>query len=58
MDETRDNPGQAVSSALLRALRPAVPAVIGAAALIFLFAAVMPMSWIAGIGWNLHLARL
>ncbi|WP_428630796.1 hypothetical protein [Sphingopyxis sp.] len=58
MDETRDNPGKAISSALLRTLRPAMPAVIGAAALTFLFAAVMPMSWVAGIGWNLYLDRL
>ncbi len=39
-------------------LRPAVPAVIGAAALTFLFAAVMPMAWVAGISWNLYLDRL
>ncbi|MDR6834311.1 MULTISPECIES: hypothetical protein [unclassified Sphingopyxis] len=58
MDDSSDNPGQAASSALLRALRPAMPAVIGAAALTFLFAAVMPMSWVAGIGWNLYLDRL
>lgn len=58
MDDSSDNPGQAVSSALLRVLRPALPAVIGAAALTFLFAAVMPMSWVAGIGWNLYLDRL
>ena len=43
MDETSDNPGQGQASALLRTLRPAMPAVIGAAALTFLFAAVMPM---------------
>eukprot|EP01034_Spumella_vulgaris_P036093 gene36093-44510_t len=58
MDDSSDNPGQAVSSALLRVLRPALPAVIGAAVLTFLFAAVMPMSWVAGIGWNLYLDRL
>jgi len=58
MDETSDTPGQGKASALLRTLRPAMPAVIGAAALTFLFAAVMPMSWVAGIGWNLYLDRL
>ena len=58
MDETSDNPGHGKASALLRALRPAMPAVIGAAALTFLFAAVMPMSWVAGIAWNLYLDRL
>lgn len=58
MDETSDNPGQGKASALLRTLRPAMPAVIGAAALTFLFAAVMPMSWVAGIAWNLYLDRL
>ncbi|PZQ23631.1 MAG: hypothetical protein DI569_04120 [Sphingopyxis macrogoltabida] len=42
----------------LAALRPALPAVIGAAALSFLFAAVIPMAWIAGISWNLYLDRL
>lgn len=58
MDETSDNPGKTVSSALLRALRPALPAVVGAAALTLLCAAVMPMSWVAGIAWNLYLDRL
>lgn len=58
MDETSENSGQAFGSALLRALRPAMPAVIGAAALTFLFAALMPFSWVAGIGWNLYLDRL
>ncbi len=58
MDDTSDTPGHAASSALLRVLRPALPAVIGAAALTFLFAAVMPMSWVAGIAWNLYLDRL
>jgi len=58
MDETSDNPGHGKASTLLRTLRPAMPAVIGAAALTFLFAAVMPMSWVAGIAWNLYLDRL
>ena len=58
MEETSDNPGHGKASALLRTLRPAMPAVIGAAALTFLFAAVMPMSWVAGIAWNLYLDRL
>ena len=58
MDETSDNPGHGKASALLRTLRPAMPAVIGAAALTFLFAAVMPISWVAGIAWNLYLDRL
>ncbi len=58
MDETSENSGKAMAAALLRALRPAIPAVIGAAALTFLFAAVMPMSWVAGISWNLYLDRL
>lgn len=58
MDKTSDTPGRATTSALLRALRPAMPAVIGAAALTFLFAAVMPLSWVAAIGWNLYLDRL
>ncbi|KTE17438.1 hypothetical protein ATE71_02670 [Sphingopyxis sp. H115] len=58
MDESSENSGRAMATALLRALRPAIPAVIGAAALTFLFAAVMPMSWVAGISWNLYLDRL
>lgn len=58
MDETSDNPGKTAWTALLGVLRPAMPAVIGAAALTFLFAAVMPLSWVAGIGWNLYLDRL
>lgn len=45
-------------NAWLAALRPALPAVIGAAALTFLFAAVIPMAWVAGISWNLYLDRL
>lgn len=58
MDDTSDNPGKSVWTALIPVLRPAMPAVIGAAALTFLFAAVMPLSWVAGIGWNLYLDRL
>lgn len=58
MDETSENSGKAVLATLLRVLRPAMPAVIGAAALTFLFAAVMPLSWVAGISWNLYLDRL
>lgn len=58
MDESSENSGKAIGRALLRVLRPAMPAVIGAAALTFLFAAVMPMSWVAGISWNLYLDRL
>ena len=58
MDDSSDNSCHGKASALLRTLRPAMPAVIGAAALTFLFAAVMPMSWVAGIGWNLYLDRL
>lgn len=59
MDEYSDSPRKTpVWTALLRGLRPALPAVIGAAALTFLFAAVIPMSWVAGISWNLYLDRL
>ena len=58
MDETSENRAKAIATALLRALQPAIPAVIGAAALTFLFAAVMPFSWVAGISWNLYLDRL
>lgn len=45
-------------AALWRALRPAVPVVIGASALTFLFVAVMPIAWVASIGWQLYLDRL
>jgi hypothetical protein len=58
MDEISENRTKAIATALLRALQPAIPAVIGAAALTFLFAAVMPFSWVAGISWNLYLDRL
>ncbi|WP_411340614.1 hypothetical protein V6U71_01205 [Sphingopyxis sp. J-6] len=58
MDDASEKTGKAVWAALLRGLRPAVPAVIGAAALTFLFAAVMPLAWVAGISWNLYLDRL
>lgn len=58
MDESSENRAKGIATALLRALQPAIPAVIGAAALTFLFAAVMPFSWVAGISWNLYLDRL
>jgi len=58
MDETSENRTKVIAAGLLRALQPAIPAVIGAAALTFLFAAVMPFSWVVGISWNLYLDRL
>jgi hypothetical protein len=58
MDDDSETTGKAAWSTLLRVLRPAAPAVIGAAALTFLFAAVMPLGWVAGISWNLYLDRL
>lgn len=58
MDDSDDQKGTTKWGATWRALRPAVPAVIGGAALTFLFAAVMPMAWVAGISWNLYLDRL
>jgi len=58
MDDESEAPKTSRTLAVLRALGPAVPAVIGAAALTFLFAAVMPMAWVAGISWNLYLDRL
>ncbi|RYD44411.1 MAG: hypothetical protein EOP63_05640 [Sphingomonadales bacterium] len=58
MEETSENRAKVIATALMRALQPAIPAVIGAAALTFLFAALMPFSWVAGISWNLYLDRL
>ncbi|SEH17969.1 hypothetical protein SAMN05428974_2420 [Sphingopyxis sp. YR583] len=58
MEETSENRAKKTAIALLRALQPAIPAVIGAAALTFLFAAVMPFSWVSAISWNLYLDRL
>ena len=58
MEEASENRVKAIATALLRALQPAIPAVIGAAALTFLFAALMPFSWVAAISWNLYLDRL
>lgn len=58
MDETSDYGAKGMAGALLRALRPAIPAVIGAAALTFLFAALMPFAWVSAISWNLYLDRL
>lgn len=58
MEDASEYSGTPVWKTVLRSLRPAVPAVIGAAALTFLFAAVMPFSWVAGISWNLYLDRL
>lgn len=58
MEETSENRTKVAAITLLRALQPAIPAVIGAAALTFLFAAVMPFSWMSAISWNLYLDRL
>ena len=58
MDEASENRVKSMASALLRALQPAIPAVIGAAALTFLFAALMPFAWVSAISWNLYLDRL
>ena len=58
MDDYSEAPKTSRTGAVLRALGPALPAVIGAAALTFLFAAVMPMAWVAGISWNLYLDRI
>ena len=58
MDDESESPKTSRAAIWLRALGPALPAVIGAAALTFLFAAVMPMAWVAGISWNLYLDRL
>ncbi|MBN8844840.1 MAG: hypothetical protein J0H88_16485 [Sphingomonadales bacterium] len=58
MDDGSEVSGSSRWAAVWGVLRPAVPAVIGAAALTFLFAAVMPMGWVAGISWNLYLDRL
>lgn len=58
MDETSENRIGHMGRALLSALQPAIPAVIGAAALTFLFAALMPFAWVSAISWNLYLDRL
>ncbi len=58
MDDASEKPAKAPAAALWRALRPAMPAIIGAAALTFLFGAVMPSGWVMGISWNLYLDRL
>lgn len=58
MNDESEAPKTSRAAIWLRALGPALPAVIGAAALTFLFAAVMPMAWVAGISWNLYLDRL
>src|SRR3546814_16568221 len=58
MDDSVETKRNSKAGALLRALRPAVSAVISAAAMIFLFAAVMPFAWVTGISWNLYLDRL
>ncbi len=58
MDETSENRAKDMAAALMRALQPAIPAVIGAAALTFLFAAMMPFTWVSAISWNLYLDRL
>lgn len=58
MDDDSEAPKTSRLRAMLRALQMTLPAVIGAAALTFLFAAVIPMAWVAGISWNLYLDRL
>ena len=58
MDEQQDNKARETLAALWRGIRPALPVVIGAAALTFLFVAVMPLAWVAAISWQLYLDRL
>jgi len=58
MDDGQDSRVGETLGALWRGVRPAVPATIGAAALTFLFAAVMPLAWVTGISWQLYLDRL
>lgn len=58
MDDDSEAPKHSRLGAALRALQPTIPAVIGAAVLTFLFAAIIPMAWVAGISWNLYLDRL
>ncbi len=58
MDDSSDFSDRTAPNPWLRVLRPAIPAVIGGAALTFLFAALMPMTWVAAISWNLYLDRL
>src|SRR3546814_19027513 len=57
MEEASENRVTAIATALLRALQPAIPAVIGAAALTFLFAALMLFSWVVAVGVNIFLDR-
>lgn len=45
-------------SGLWHSLAPAMPATLGTMGLTFLFAAVMPLPWVAGLAWNLYLDRL
>lgn len=58
MEDVSEIRDKSVARDLWAALRPAVPAVIGAGALTFLFGALMPMDWVGAIGWNLYLDRL
>lgn len=58
MDDQGETSGTGIIAALWRALRPALPAVIVAAAATFLLGAIMPLAWVAGISWNLYLDRL
>lgn len=58
MDEPKVKSRPSKRRGMLRGLRPALPAAIGAGALTLLFAAVMPFDWVAGIGWNLYLDRI
>jgi len=58
MEYASENSATPMWKTVLSGLRPAIPAVIGAGAVVFLFAAVMPFSWVAGISWNLYLDRL
>lgn len=58
MDQAREKFTAHEVAKLARVLRPALPAVIGAAALTFLFFAVIPVAWISAMSWNLYLDRL
>ena len=58
MDEQQNNKARETLAALWRGIRPALPVAIGAAALTFLFVAVMPLAWVTTVSWQLYLDRL
>lgn len=57
MAKQTPRPKRKKKPSIWRGFLPAMPATLGTMALVFLFAAVMPLAWVGGLAWNLYLDR-